>query len=486
MIKKISSIDLLPYAWLLFLLGACVSPRFKELNNIFYLTILPLTLFTVRDYFSHFIRTPIYLWILAFAGWMALSSTWAIEPDYSDLKSIFYVIIFITGMALTDDKKAIEKWGILIPIAIGIQLFFSKVGGGQRLSGFGPMENPLYAGHFYVFFSWLFLNYEKFHSKSTLSTAIRWSGFLISAGACYLTQSRSAIICLPILIFMFLIQKNSLKHQKKIVLILALIFATTLTGITFGNQWVTLPNHKFDYSVNLAPEETLLVTFLGSNVPEKPPEISSSNGLTTSLPEGSNPKEYLFTAKKSDTFHLKVTLPKNTINPWRFIKLSTKKDNEPFKLKENLTPPRALQFDLSFGYRTEIWAERIKHCLEKPIFGHGFSQNLPIPFRDHYVNDSHNFFLGATFFGGAIALIIYLGLLTSCLYTLVTQKSWALLTLLICGIITTSFDDEKFFSSTRPYWLLLLFPIGKALQISLDQRLSLIARSRNKKNIRSE
>lgn len=474
---KITAIDLLPYAWLLFLLGVCISPRFKDLNNIFYLFFIPLTLVAIREHFSSFIRSPIYIWLLVFSGWMALSSLWANDPDFSDLKSILYVIFFISGIALCEETKALEKWGFLIPTAIVFQLFFSTMAG-QRLSGFGPMENSLYAGHFYVFFSWLFLSYEKFHSKTAISMAIRWTGFLLSAGACYLTQSRSAIICLPLLILMFLLlQNNIFKHKKSIILTLALVVATTSTIVLFSNKWITLPNNSFNYKIKLEAGDVLLVKFSGINKPTAAPDIRNAHGQITPLQHDSDHEGFLYTADKNDTSHVRVRLDKQTINPWKFVKLyTTKAPSTSFQLKEKFVPPRAFQFDLTFGYRTEIWSARIKHCLEKPIFGHGFSQSLSIPFKHGYVNDSHNFFLGTVFFGGIIALIIYVGLLTSCLHILFTQKSWALLALLICGMITTSFDDEKFFSSIRPYWLLLLFPIGKALEISLNQRLSLISK----------
>ena len=475
--KKTYAIDLLPYAWLLFLLGVCISPRFKDLNNIFYLFFIPLTLVAIREHFSSFIRSPIYIWLLTFSGWMALSSLWANDPDFSDLKSILYVIFFISGIALCEETKALEKWGFLIPIAIGFQLFFSTIVG-QRLSGFGTMENSLYAGHFYVFFSWLFLSYEKFHSKTAISTCIRWVGFLLSAGACYLTQSRSAIICLPLLILMFLLlQNNTFKYKKSVILITALVVATTSTTLLFNNKWITLPNSSFDYKLKLEAGEVLLVKFSGTNKSKAAPEIRSSHGQVTPLQYNFDHDGFLYTTDENDNFHVRVNLDKNTMNPWKFAKLYTKVPSASFQLKEKFVPPRAFQFDLTFGYRTEIWNARIKHCLEKPIFGHGFSQNLSIPFQKSYVNDSHNFFLGTTFYGGVIALIIYVGLLSACFYIFFTQKYWALLALLICGIITTSFDDENFFSSTRPYWLLLLFPIGKALEISLKQRRLLILKT---------
>lgn len=475
--KKIYAIDLLPYAWLLFLLGVCISPRFKDLNNIFYLFFIPLTLIAIREHFSGFIRSPIYIWLLAFSGWMALSSLWANDPDFSDLKSILYVIFFISGIALCEETKALEKWGFLIPIAIVLQLFFSKIVG-QRLSGFGPMENPLYAGHFYVFFSWLFLSYEKFHSRTAVSIAIRWTGFLLSAGACYLTQSRSAIVCLPLLILMFLLlRSNTFKYQKSITLTLALVVAATSTVLLYSNKWITLPNDSFNYKIKLEAGDVLLVKFSGINKPTVAPVIRSSSGQTTLLQHNSDQEGFLYTADKNDDLHVRVKLGKKTMNPWEFVKLYTKSSSTSFQLKEKFVPPRTFQFDLTFGYRTEIWSARIKHCLEKPIFGHGFSQNLSIPFQHYYVKDSHNFFLGTAFFGGIIALIIYVGLLSSCFYIFFTQKYWALLALLICGITTTLFDDENFFSSTRPYWLLLLFPIGKALEISLKQRRLLIIKT---------
>ncbi|MDX2464334.1 MAG: O-antigen ligase family protein [Porticoccus sp.] len=467
MTKKISAIDILPYAWLFFLLGVCISPRFKDLNNIFYLTILPLTLFTAKEYFSHFIRAPIYLWLLTLAGWMALSSTWATEPNYSDLKSILYVIIFISGIALAKETQVIEKWGWLVPIAIGLQLIFSNIWEGGRLSGFGPMENPLYAGHFYVFYSWFFLHYKKFHPKSTISTAIRWIGFLLSIGACYLTQSRSAIVCLPLLVFIFLLQNNPIKYQKKIFFALLLVAVTVSTTLFFSNKWITLPSNSFHYQVNLDTGERLLVRFQKDNQSVITPEIKDTQGLTTLLKQGSNPKKFMFTSNKSDVYHLEIKTNKRTTRPWEIVSLYTQKPNEPLQPIDKFIPPRAFQFDLTFGYRTEIWRERLKHCLEKPIFGYGFSQRLAVPFHHGHLSDSHNFFLGTAFQGGIIALIMYLGLLFTCLYTLCNKKYWSLAALLICGIITTSFDDERFFTTTRPFWLLLLFPIGKALRASL-------------------
>ena len=468
MTKKIYAIDLLPYAWLLFLLGVCLSPSFKDLNNIFYLFFIPLTLVAIKEHFSSFLRSPIYIWLLAFSGWMALSSFWANDPDFGDLKSILYVILFISGIALCEETKALEKWGFVIPIAISFQLFFSKTGG-QRLVGFGPMENPLYAGHFYVFFCWLFLNYDKFHSKTIPSMAIRSIGFLLSAGACYLTQSRSAIICLPLLILMFLLLKNNaFKYQKSTIIILALVLATTSTMILFSNKWITLPNDSFDYKINLETDEILLVKFSGTNKPVATPEIIGIHGQTVSLQKGSKPTHFLYTAGKRGDFHLRIKLDKKTSNPSRFVKMYTKTSSTSFQLIQKFVLPRAFQFDSTFGYRTEIWKERLKHCLEKPLFGHGFSQNLAIPFHGGYTSDSHNFFLGTTFHGGIIALFFYTGMLLTCLYVLLNRALWPLATLLICGIIATSFDDEKFFSSSRPYWLLLLFPIGKALGAALN------------------
>lgn len=465
---KITAIDLLPYAWFLFLIGTCISPRFKELNNIFYLTLLPLTLIAVKPYFSVIIRTPIYIWLLALSGWIAVSSAWAIESDYSDLKSIGYVIIFITGCALVEESKVLEKWGYLLPVAIGIQLFFSKMVG-QRLTGFGPMENPLYAGQFYLFFSWVFLYYKQFHSKKTISILARWLGFLLSAGACYLTQSRSVVFCISLLVLIFLLQQDTFKYHKKTVLTLITLIIASSTALFFTNNWITLPSDNVDYQIYLDADETVLIKYIGIAEPTTPPKVETSQGIEATRQQGSNPRGFLFTANKADNYHLEIKLDQKTIIPWRFIQLHTKNPHTEFQLEEELIPPRAFQFELSFGYRTEIWSIRIQQCLEKPIFGYGFTQSLPIPFQGSFVNDSHNFFLGIIFHGGIIALVIYIGLLATCLYTLCRKQLWPFVTLLVVGIIMTMFDDEKFFSSTRPYWLLLLFPIGKALNASLNQ-----------------
>jgi len=467
---KTTASDLLSYAWLLLLIGTCISPRFKELNNIFYITFLPITLIALRREYAELIHSPVYIWLLTFSGWMALSSTWASDPDYSDLKAIGYVVIFITGCALIEETKVVAKWGVLIPIAIGIQLYLSTISG-YRLSGFGPMENSLYAGQFYLFFTWFFLYYKQFHSKPSISFTIRWLGFFLSIGACYLTQSRSVIFCIPLLIFIFLLHQDFIKHHNKLMFALAMLILAGSTALFFNNKWVTLPSNNFGYQINLDAGETIQLKYSKSTKSTSFPRIETPQGIQTILKRDSNPRKFFYTANQAGKYHLEFSLDKKTITPWRFIQLHTQKPNKSFQLKKEFTPPRAFQFELSFGYRTEIWPIRMRQCLEKPLFGHGFSQSSPIPFKDGYVNDSHNFFLGTAFQGGIIALVIYTVLLLICLYTLSNKKYWPFATLIICGIITTSFDDEKFFSSTRPYWLLLLFPIGKALKASLNQQL---------------
>lgn len=465
---KTTASDLLSYAWLLLLIGICISPRFKELNNIFYITFLPITLIALRQHYAELIRSPVYIWLLTLSGWMALSSTWATNPDYSDLKAIGYVVIFITGCALIEETKVIAKWGVLIPIAIGIQLYLSTISA-HRLSGFGPMENSLYAGQFYLFFTWFFLYYKQFHSKPSISFIIRWLGFFMSIVACYLTQSRSVIFCIPLLIFIFLLHHNFIRHHKKLVLVLTILIVTVSAALSFNNKWVTPPSKNFNYQIALDAGETVLIKYQKGAEPASSPKIETSTGVQATLQQGSNQGTFFFTADSADNYRLDISLNKKTITPWRSTQLQTKKPKESFQLIEKFIPPRALQFELSFGYRTEIWPIRLQQCFEKPLFGHGFSQNLPIPFQGGYVNDSHNFFLGTTFHGGIIALVIYTVLLLTCLYTLSNKKYWPFAALIICGMITTSFDDEKFFSSTRPYWLLLLFPIGKALKASLNQ-----------------
>lgn len=468
---KTTAIDLLPYAWLLLLIGICISPRFKELNNIFYLTFLPLTLVSLRQYYAELIRTPIYIWLLTLSGWMALSSTWASNPDYSDLKAIGYVVFFITGCALIEETKAIAKWGCLIPIALGIQLYFSAIPG-QRLLGFGPMENPLYAGQFYLFFTWFFVYYKQFHSKPIISTLTRWFGFFMSAGACYLTQSRSVIFCLILLILVSFLHNYSylIKSQKKPIAVLITLVFICSTALLFNNKWITLPSDYLNYQVNLNAGEVVRIKYLGSTKPTTFPRVETPQGTITTMEQNPNYRKYLFTATKAGNYHFEIKLDEKTTVPWQHVRIYTKEPNEPFQLLKKFTPPRAFQFELSFGYRTEIWPIRLQQCLEKPFFGYGFSQSSPIPFKGGFVNDSHNFFLGTAFHGGIIALLIYVGLLAICLYTLCKNKLWGYASLLLCGIITTSFDDEKFFSSTRPYWLLLLFPIGKALKVSMNQK----------------
>lgn len=464
-------INLLSYCFLLILLGILVSPSFKALNNIFYITFLPLTLLMLRENFSTLIRCPIYLWLLALATWMALSSTWAQSPEYKDLKAICYVIIFITGISLIDETKALKNWGYLILPAIGIQLFLGDGFSNPRLVGAGPMKHPLYAGHFYLFFTWIFLNYKDFHTQPMVSKFVRCIGFLLSLWACYMTGSRSAVACLPILILVFFLQNTSRTHYLKIFT--AFIFIASLSIIViYNNQWITTFSHNVDYQIDLHQGEALLIKFSEPRKAPNLPTIKKKHGLRETLQQESNPKVFLFTAKESNSYNLNITLDKKTITPWASVKIYTQNRNEPRQRLNTFTPPRALQIDLTFNGRTRIWKTRFLQWMEKPFFGHGFTHQSLVPFSNSYVNDSHNFFLGTAYYGGIVALLLYIGLLIKSLRRLSPMKYWPLLTLLVCGIIASSMDDESFFSSIRPYWFLLLFPIGKAIKVEFIQKRS--------------
>jgi len=472
MIKKTSTIDLLSYCCFLLFLGFLVSPSFKSLNNIFYLTFLPITLLTLRKYFTEIIRCPVFLWLIALATWMALSSSWAQLPEYKNLKSICYVIIFIIGISLIDEIKVLKKWGYLILPAIVLQLYFGEGFSRPRLSGYGPSENPLYAGQIYLFFTWLFLNYREFHTQPNISKIIRWAGFLLSLVACYMTQSRSVIVCLPLLLLIFSLQHMSRIHRLKSLAVFTL--ALSLLGIlSFNNQWVTLPSHNIAYQINLDQGETLLVNFLKPSESTIPPTIKRNSDPTEMVLQGSDKEKFRFTANENGSYNLTIKLATKTLAPWASVTIYTQKPNKKPQRLDTFIPPRTLQFDPTFNGRTDIWGTRLHQWMEKPFFGYGFSHHLPISFRNGYVNDSHNFFIGTVFHGGLVALLLYLGLLFSSLYRLSPKNYWSFLALLICGIITTSFDDENFFTSTRPCWLLLLFPIGKALKVELTERIPL-------------
>jgi O-antigen ligase len=467
-----TSMNLLPFSWLLLLLGILVSPSFKTLNNIYYVTFLPLTLLAFRPYFSETIRRPIFLWLMAFSSWMAISSAWAQTPEYKDLKAICYVIIFIIGISLIDETSTLKKWGYLIPPAIILQLFLGDGFSNSRLTGYGPTYHPLYAGQFYLFFTWLFLNYKEFHTQPSVSKIIRWSGFLLSLGACCMTQSRSAIVCLPLLLLIFFLQNISKVCFLKLLAVLILILG--LVGIyVFNNQWVTLPSNSIDYQINLNRGESLIVKFLKPRESAPPPTITKNSVPLEGMHQDS-PKTrfevFRFRAKENGAYDLKIKLDKTTYFPWISVATYTQEHNKNHRTLTAFSPPRAFRYDPTFNGRSTIWRARISQWMEKPFFGHGFSHQMSVPFHSGYVNDSHNFFIGTAFSGGLIALLIYFGLVITSLYRLSLRKYRSLLALLICGIITTSFDDENFFSTVKPYWFLLLFPIGKAISAERIKR----------------
>lgn len=471
--KKIRSFTLdefLSAAWLVYMLGILLVPRFKDLNNIYYLLVFPGALFLLGSRFIDLIKSELFIPLGLLSVWAFASVAWAENPDYGDLKSIVYVLCFIVFVSLVSEARVLSRWGWLVPIAILLQLSLSNFNVSVtdgRLSGYGVMTHPLYAGQYYLFFVWFFLHYKVLSSHAGLSTAARIAGLVLSVAGCVLTQSRTTAACIPLMFFLLIFLHGSLVVKKAIVAFFVLS-GILIVGVVLANSWYMLPAKKVIYPVSMEAGDTLDIKFVI-------PEIAKSLALSMDgkpiihYQETELFNKVGFLAKSSGVYEVSIGFTRNTVSPWRQVQLHLRKGSDRSANKLTLfKPPRILQFDPTFNHRSEIWAERLSQSLDKPVIGHGFSENKPVIFGNNYqVNDAHNFFLGIFFHLGFVGLALYSTMLIAGGVTLWRSREWSLLVLLICGIITTSFDDENFFSSSRPYWCLLLIPLGKALSLTL-------------------
>lgn len=471
--KKIRSFTLdefLSVSWLVYMLGILLAPRFKDLNNIYYLLILPGALFFLASRFSDLVKSELFIPLGLLSVWAFVSVAWAANPDYGDLKSIVYVLCFIVFISQVSEERVLSHWGWLVPIAILLQLSLSNFNGSLtngRLSGHGVMTHPLYAGQYYLFFVWFFLHYKVLSSHAGLSAAARVAGLVLAVAGCVLTQSRTTAACIPLMLFLLIFLYGNLV-VKKTLLAFFVLSGMLFVGVVTANSWYMLPANKAIYSVSMEAGDTLYIKFV---VPENAKSLTLTMDGKSIIHHQDRDlfNKVDFPAKNSGAYEVSIEFSRKTVSPWRQVQLHLRKGGD---MSANMltlfTPPRIFQFDPTFNHRSEIWAERLRQGLERPIIGHGFSENKPVIFGNNYqVNDAHNFFLGIFFRLGLVGLTLYVAMLTVGVVTLTKCREWSLLVLLICGIITTSFDDENFFSSSRPYWCLLLIPLGKVLSLTL-------------------
>lgn len=470
--KKIRSFTLdefLSVSWLVYMLGILLVPRFKDLNNIYYLMVLPGALFFLASRSSDLVKSELFIPLGLLSVWAFASVAWAANPDYGDLKSIVYVLCFIVFISQVSEERVLSHWGWLVPIAILLQLSLSNFNGSLtdgRLSGHGVMTHPLYAGQYYLFFVWFFLHYKVLSSHTGLSAAARVAGLVLAVAGCVLTQSRTTAACIPLMLFLLIFLYGNLV-VKKTLLAFFVLSGMLFVGVVTANSWYMLPANKAIYSVSMEAGDALYIKFV---VPENAKSLTLTMDGKSIIHHQDRDlfNKVDFSAKNSGAYEVSIEFARKTVSPWSQVQLHLRKGSN--KNVSRLTlfkPPRILQFDPTFNQRAAIWAERLKQSLERPIIGQGFSESRPVKFGDNrLVNDAHNFFLGTFFHLGLVGLVLYVAVLLIGAITLLRGKEWSFLVLLVCGIITTSFDDENFFSTSKPYWCLLLIPLGKALALT--------------------
>ena len=460
MIKSLVNKDfdtILEHSYLAMLIGFLIFSSTNAVNTLFYITfIIPTFLLIIKQKKQAFFKNSFNLILLTFAFWMFISTFWAENPKYKEIRSILLVLTFIWGLSLIDKEKIFKKWGWSLALALTIQLTLSK-NYNTRLSGFGSFENSLYASHYYLFFSWLFLFVKEWHLNKKISSIIKCYGLIISSIGCILCQSRSAFIGL-IFLYFFAFMPYSLLKSKRFIIVLISLFLTFLFYLQHKN-WYSLPKRSFSYTINTTSTTTVIINKKINNISIN--LISKDENIKLSK------KRYILQANKQ--YKLEVVFPSLTYVPWDHINILVQNTSTPNSWHSINTPPRLLQFSSSIGYRKEIWKDRYNDFLNKPLAGHGFSnQQTVITNNGKKYNDAHNFFLGTAYCGGLIGLTFYCLLLAYTSFNLIKAKDLKYLGLFACGIIVTCFDDEDFFNSPRAYWLLLLTPIAKALEIHIE------------------
>ncbi|HEY9036984.1 MAG TPA: O-antigen ligase family protein [Pseudomonadales bacterium] len=120
--------------------------------------------------------------------------------------------------------------------------------------------------------------------------------------------------------------------------------------------------------------------------------------------------------------------------------------------------------------RPDIWATVLDQALVHPWLGHGLGSEPVFVRRHSTLFDAHNVPLAVFFYGGAVGLLLWLGVLASAGRALWQQRHHALgllaAVMLAYGVTTTFFEAGYFISRPKENWFYLWWPLALACAVA--------------------
>lgn len=121
--------------------------------------------------------------------------------------------------------------------------------------------------------------------------------------------------------------------------------------------------------------------------------------------------------------------------------------------------------------RPEIWSTVFGQSLLHPWFGHGLGSEPVFERRYSTLFDAHNVPLAVFFYGGALGLVLWLGVLGCAVQAVWRQRHHVLgllaAVMLAYGFVTTFFEAGYFINRPKENWFYLWWPLALALGLAM-------------------
>lgn len=120
--------------------------------------------------------------------------------------------------------------------------------------------------------------------------------------------------------------------------------------------------------------------------------------------------------------------------------------------------------------RPDIWPHVLELCKAHPWFGVGLGHALEIRLPPDFVfYDTHNVFLAALYYGGAIGLVLFLAAFGAAFWWAWQRRAVSALcgmaaVLQLYGLVTLQFDGGSLISRPSEFWVLYWLPMALYLQ----------------------
>lgn len=441
----------------------------KQLHNAFYiLVLLPTLLILDRQLLQNLFNSTVFKVLLAFGVWHIASIGWSDTPSIDNAKDVLYVVLFVIAIAIAWKNKDNTRRHTLIIASLitclpSLYLLFTSDHSLRLSEGPGIFSNPITGANSLIFLiiTNMYLAGTDKHKGHILVYIL---AALLHFYVFTLCQSRGSLAALLAGAAVLLCFRFAKPRQLKILAGCSIIAAGLITTYAIHKNWLAIPSigpQKITYHV---PRELNITSVQANPIAENDIQgqdiLALQSGSMTST--GNNIK--LDQQKRNIT----ITLAAPTFKPYSQFELIGQND-EGRSFPLSISPPRILDFDTTFGNRLDIWIGFYKIIKQKPLLGHGASQQQSVmtDSRKTPYYDPHNVLVGTALSSGVIGLFIHLLLLAFTAKELLKQSPGRplFLSLFTAGMISTMLDDASFFHSPLPYWLLVLIPMGYAISL---------------------